>query len=143
MAEILPLVNGVAYAWTNIRINILGVTLTGITAVMYEDTQDVINNYGAGSYPVSVSKGRITCKGSLTLYMEELEALQKISPNGRIQDLQALDITVSFLPVSADPILPTTHKIRGVKFTTNKRESKEGDTKVESTIDFIAAKIDW
>ena len=84
----IPLINGVEYGWADIVSAINGVPLTGVTAISYGDKQDMQNNYGAGRYPVSYSKGRITCTAKITHYASEVLAIQRQSQNGRLQALE-------------------------------------------------------
>ena len=74
-----PLVNGLAYSWSNVIVNVLGRTLIGIDAIDYEEKQDMSDNWGAGVYPVSRGFGnrKATCK--ITLYQEEVIALEQLS----------------------------------------------------------------
>ena len=71
----IPLINGTEYSWGDIATCINGVPVSGITAISYGEKQDVQNNYGAGRYPVSRSKGRIEATAKITLYMSEVVAI--------------------------------------------------------------------
>ena len=48
-----PLINGVNYSWSNVKVNIFGVPMVGITDIEYDITQKKENNYGSGTNPVS------------------------------------------------------------------------------------------
>lgn len=136
----IPWINGVEYGWADIVGALNGVPLTGVTAISYGDKQDMQNNYGAGRYPVSYGKGRITCTAKITLYASEVLAIQRQSPNGRIQDIAPFDITVSYLP---DNGTIHTDKIRNCRFTENKRDVKEGDMSIEVELELIVSHIEW
>ena len=71
---------------------------TGITGVEYGDSQEIVNKWGAGRYPVGRAKGRITPSCKLILYPEEVQALSAQSPTGRLQDLPPVDIIVRYIP---------------------------------------------
>lgn len=135
-----PLINGMLYSWADIVVTIGGVPLTGITAIEYGDSQEVTNKYGAGRHPVGRAKGRITPEAKITLYQEEVEALQAQAPNGRIQDLAPFDITVTYLPDSG---IVKTDKIRNVQFSGNSRKWKEGDTGQEVELELVPSHIEW
>ncbi len=92
------------------------------------------------SYPVSYSKGRITPSAKLTLYASEVLAIQRQSPNGRIQDIAPFDITVSYLP---DNGVIHTDKIRNCRFTENKRDVKEGDMSIPVELEILPSHIEW
>lgn len=134
-----PLINGVAYSWGDIVVSIAGAPVTGITAIDYDDKQDVKNNYGAGRYPVSRAKGRITCTAKITIAMEEVLAIQR-RVNGRLQSAAAFDIVVSYLPEGG---LITTDIIKNCQFTTNQRKWKEGDTDQQVELEIVPSHINW
>ncbi len=135
-----PFVNGKLYDWADIVLTIAGVPVTGITAIEYKDDQDTVVKYGAGRYPVGYAKGRITCTAKITLYQEEVEAIQRQSLNGRLQDIAPFDIIVSYLP---DTGIVSTDKLRNCMFKNNGRGWKEGDTGQEVEIDLVLSHIDW
>ena len=136
----IPLINGVMHSWGEIVLTIAGVPITGITAIEYEEKQEVSNNYGAGRYPVGRAKGRISPSAKLVLYQEEVEALQANAPNGRLQDLALFDITVSYIPENGIIVID---KIRSCSFANNARKWKEGDTKQEVELEIIPSHIEW
>lgn len=135
-----PYVNGKLYDWADIVTAIAGVPVTGITGIDYKDDQDIVTKYGAGRYPVGFAKGRITCTGKITLYQEEVEAIQRQSPTGRLQDIAPFDIIVSYLP---DTGVVSIDKLRNVMFKNNGRGWKEGATGQEIEIDLVMSHIEW
>lgn len=136
-----PLINGVLHSWASIRVAIQGVPLTGITSIEYEDKQEVVNKYGAGRYPVGRALGRITPSAKLTLYLDEVSALQAKSTTGRLQDLGMFDILVGYLhPTSG---LITYDKIRSCHFGDNSRKIKEGDTDIQVELELVPSHIEW
>jgi hypothetical protein len=137
----IPLINGYTYDWGDIVCTIAGVPVTGITAIEYSDDQEVVNNYGAGRYPVSRSKGRITCTAKITLYVEEARAIQQNALNGRLQDILPFDILVSYVPSDATRIHHD--RIHNCQFKKNVRTWKEGDTKGEVELELIVSHISW
>ncbi len=136
----IPLVNGMLYSWADIVAAISGVPVTGITGIEYGDDQDVVNKYGAGRHPVGRAKGRITPSAKITLYQEEVEALQRQTPNGRLQDIAPFDITVTYIPDSG---IVTVDKIRNCQFKANSRKWKEGDTGQEVELELVTSHIEW
>lgn len=136
----IPLVNGVLYSWADIVAAISGVPVTGITGIEYGEDQDVVNKYGAGRHPVGRAKGRITPSAKIVLYQEEVEALQRQAPNGRLQDIAPFDITVTYIPESG---IVTVDKIRNCQFKANSRKWKEGDTGQEVELELVPSHIEW
>jgi len=136
----IPLVNGKLYDWADIVVTIAGVPVTGVTGIEYKDEQEVEMKYGAGRYPVGFGKGRISCEGKITLYQEEVEAIQRQSPTGRLQDIAPFNIIVSYLP---DTGIVSTDKLRNVVFKNNGRTWGEGDTGKTVEIDLAMSHIEW
>lgn len=137
----IPLINGIEYSWGDIVLTIAGVPIMGITAIEYSDEQEVINNYGAGRYPVSRSKGRITCTGKITLYNSEVKALLKKTANGRLQDVAAFDIIVSYIPDEGGVVV--VDKIKNCSFIKNQNSWSEGDTSSTVELELVVSHIIW
>lgn len=135
-----PLVNGVAYSWAQITVNILGRALVGITAVSYSEEQEMENNYGAGNRPVSRGYGRITSEASITLDMTEIEALQQLVPSGRLQDIPEFDVVVAYVPQTGGTV---THTIQKCRFMNNAREAEEGAMNMTTELNLIVGQIKW
>ena len=134
----IPNINGQMYGWADVKVNIGAMVLTSISAISYAESQTIEKVYGAGRYPIGYGKGRIEPSASITLYQEEIIALQKAATNGRLQDLAPFDIVVSYLP--EDGVI-VTDIIKGCKFTENKREISEGDTSVQVECELICMQI--
>ena len=137
----IPLINGMEYCWADISVLIAGTPVTGITGIDYKDDQEVADIYGAGRYPVSRSKGRITCTGKITLLSTEINALVRKTPNGRLQDLKPFTIVVSYIPDDGGKVV--TDKLRNCQFKSNERSWTEGDTSKATAIDLAISHIEW
>lgn len=135
-----PFINGKLYDWADIVTTIAGVPVTGIVAIDYSDEQEVESKYGAGRYPVGYGKGRIKSTAKITLYQEEVEAIQAQSVNGRLQDIAPFNINVTYMPDSG---IVKTDKLRNCMFKNNKRDWKEGDTGKTVELNLILSNIDW
>lgn len=135
-----PFINGKLYDWADIVTTIAGVPVTGIVAIEYSDDQEVEVKYGAGRYPVGYGKGRIKPTAKITLYQEEVEAIQAQSVNGRLQDIAPFNINVTYMPDSG---IVKTDKLRNCMFKNNKRDWKEGDTGKTVELDLLLSNIDW
>ncbi len=134
----IPAINGEVYGWADIRCFINGTLVKGITSIKYEDNQTIEKVYGAGRYPLGYGKGRIECSGSITLLKEEIVALQNVANNGRLQDLPAFDVVVTYLPENG---ILTSDVLKNCKFTKNSRDVKEGDTSIASEIELMVMNI--
>lgn len=136
-----PFINGVQYHWGQIACRALGNIFVGIEKITYQEAQDIQGNHGAGNYIIGMGFGKITVTGELTLFQEELEALQAAAPNRRLPAIPNFDITVTFIPEPGQALV--THTIRNCRFLLNKRDMSTGDTKVTSAITFIGSHIDF
>ena len=75
------LINGRAYDFAQIRVNIAGVQVHSVTAISYTEEQEKTNNFGIGNRPVSRGHGAIDASGSITLGMNDVEAIRDAAPN--------------------------------------------------------------
>jgi hypothetical protein len=135
-----PLINGTAYSWSQIDLRLFNTPVAGVTAISYEDTQEIEDNKGAGNRPVSRGYGSIECKGSITLEMAEVEALQAASSSGRLQDIPEFDIPISFLPLGG---VIRQHTLHNCRFKANKRDMKQGDMNVLVELELMISHITW
>jgi hypothetical protein len=135
-----PLINGVAYSYADVNVQLLGRTVLGITAISYEDEQDIVDNYAAGQFATSRGYGQNKFKASLTLEMKESERLVEAVPTGRLQDIPPFPITVSYENAANKIVI---HKLLMVQFKNNKRNTKSGETNIEVEHELVIAKIEW
>jgi hypothetical protein len=138
MESIIPLINGKAHEWADIRVGLFGRIVAGITSIKYDDNQQMENNYGAGNKPVSRGYGNIEFSGSITMLAEEVAAIESQAPNGRLQEIEEFPITVSYLPIGGQV---TTHKLLFCKFMKNGRDANQGDKKIEVEIPLLIGDI--
>ena len=141
MAEVqnIPQINGVGYSWGQIVLNILGSAIYGVNSINYTENQEIENTYGAGNFPVERGFGQIEFEGSLELHMKELEFLQDVAPNGRLQEIPEFDIVVSY--VNEQRVV--THTLRNCRFKNNGRETSQGDTAIAQSIELSIGNIKW
>ena len=106
-----------------------------ITAISYGHKQEKVNNYGAGTNPVSRGIGKRKPNASITLEMNELERIQAaVPPSGSIFDIKPFHIVISYMnPVNQ----LVTHTLHNAEFTENKREVKTGYTQIEVELPLI------
>lgn len=135
------MINGRTYDWGMVKIGIGGVPTVNCTNIDYSDEQEVVAVYAGGRYPVGYGKGRITCAGQITLLMEDVVALQKSAPGGRLQDIAPFPITVSYLHPDTQKV--HTDTLKGCMMTGNSRSWAEGDTSKVVPITLMIAKIEW
>ena len=139
-----PLINGVQHSWAQIRMNILGREVTGVTKISYDDKDTYENNYGAGDLPDHRGKGNYEAKASIELYGYEVNAIQKAAKAAglsRMQKIAPFDITVSWLPDGNAALV--TDIIKDVQFMTNARDISQGDTSVKVPLELIVSMIQY
>ncbi len=117
-------INGKIYDWSSVTVNILGVAVVGIQGIEYKDGQEIEGVYGAGNQVVGIGMGNVKCDGKITLLLNEVNAITKIAPNGRLQEIEPFDIVVAFTGTGSEIIA---HKLRSVKFMENAVTIKQGD----------------
>ena len=140
MPDLTPLVNGVAYSYSDIIVTVLGSPLAGISEITYEDSQEIVNNYGAGRLPTSQGHGPITVEASMTIDRAELNALIRAAPGKRLQNIGNFDINVSYVPLGG---VPTTDVIRNCRFMNTPGGAAQGDTTVEAQLNLMPSHIEW
>jgi hypothetical protein len=99
MAGVSTLINkfGKLAGWNSVTTNFLGRDVEGITELEYDDEQELENQYGAGAYPVGRGEGNYAAKASITLYLEETNAIQRSLPPGmRLSQIAPFDIVVEY-----------------------------------------------
>lgn len=135
-----PLINGTAYAWSQVELRIFNQAVAGVVDIKYDDMQQMQDNKGAGEFPVSRGYGNIEAKGTITLEMAEVEALQVAAPQGRINKIPEFDIVVSYLPEGG---VIKTHTLHNCRFKGNKRELKSGDMTINVELELQVSHISW
>jgi len=137
---IVPLINGKSYEWADIIVNVLSQPIIGITNIEYEEKQGMENIYGAGRFPVSRGYGKIEPTAKMTILMEELENIQTVAPQGRIQDIPEFDIVVMYVDAA---LVTRKHVLKNVRFMNNKRASSSGDTSIPVELELIISHIQY
>ena len=133
------LINGESVSWAQVQVSLLGAPLTGIREVKWSSKREKVNNYGAGSKPVSRGYGKYEYEGSIKFLAEEWKNIIKASPNGDPLDLPFFDVTILFVSASSGLIMSTTWK--AAEILTNPLDVAEGATMVEVDVNFIMADI--
>ncbi|MGE0635989.1 MAG: hypothetical protein AB7P01_06090 [Bacteroidia bacterium] len=136
----IPLINGVRPAWANVRINILGRTITGIVSIDRGIKRKKENQYGAGDEPDHRGYGNKEYECSLTLYKYEVDAIQSLlQPGQDLTDIAPFDIPLQWLDTGQTVISKETWK--DFEFTEEKLSTKQGDTKTEIVLPGIISKV--
>lgn len=133
----IPLINGTAYDFAQIIVNILGVPVASVSSIEYEETQEKVNNYGAGNRPVSRGKGAIEATATIEMSMNDIEAIRNVALDGSLLNVPAFDITVFF----GNPQSPQTHVLKNCEFTNDGIGGSQGDTDLKKSFDLVVSHI--
>jgi hypothetical protein len=126
--------------WNNVTLTMMGRDVEGITELSYNDSEEKENAYGAGKMPIGHGSGNYAAECSITLFLEEVTALQQsLGPGQRLTDIAPFDIAVSYEYQS----IIYKDRIRNCEFTNNSREIKQNDKTVSMKFDLIVSHVDW
>jgi hypothetical protein len=135
-----PMIRGKAYEHADVAVIILGQQFTGVSSIDYDEDQDMQNEYAAGKEVVARSYGQIKPTAKITMLMGDIEAVQAISPTGRIQDVPEFTVVITFVDAAFKTVV---HKLNNCRFKKNMRTSKSGDGAIFCDIDLIISHITW
>lgn len=138
--NITPLINGKAYEYADITVNILGVPFLEVTAIEYGETANIENIYAAGRYPIARGHGTVEVAAKITILMGDVQNLVSIAPNGRLHDIPEFDIIVTYTDIN---LIPVKHVIKNVRFKNNMISSATGDTSIPVEIELIPSHIEF
>jgi len=132
-----PLINGRAYDFTQIIVTILGVPVTSVSKLTYNQKQEKKNNYGQGNFAVSRGQGIIEADASIEMSMNDIEAIRDVALNGSLLNIPAFDITIFF----GNPQKPVTHVLKNCEFVSDGVDASQGDTDVKQTFDLVLSHV--
>ena len=135
-----PLINGINYAWANVKVIILGVPVVGITKVDYKIKQKKENQYGAGYEPVSRGYGNKEYEGSIEIYTDELKRIIAAAPNRDLMAIPPFDIQVLFEDPSTGVFL-TQDTLKMCEFMEEGLSASQGDTKLLVSLPLVIGQI--
>lgn len=135
----IPLINGRAYDFTQILVKILGAPVASVSAISYTEEQAKENNFGAGSRPVSRGKGAINASGSITLSMNDIEAIRDVALDGSLLKIEPFDIQVSFL--NAQKVV--THVLKNCEFLDDGTEASQDDKDIKRSFNLVISNVKY
>lgn len=126
--------------WNSIKSTMMGREPEGISEIQYGDNVDKENIYGVGKDPIGRGEGNYKANASVTLTIEEVNALQMSLPRGkRLSDITPFDWTVEYEYNG----FKYKDRIRNCEFTGRSVEVKQGDKTIGSKFELIVSHIDW
>lgn len=142
MATASNLINkfGKLAGWNSVTANMLGRDIEGITEITYDDSVEKENVYGAGKYPIGRAEGNYAAKASITLLLEEVNALQNsLPPTKGLDSIAPFPIVVEYEYngfKKKDVIHSCEFKGRGVAV-------KQNDKTIAYKFDLLCSHIWW
>ena len=134
-----PLINGINYSWANVKFNLFGVPLIGITEIDYDRKMKKDNNYGYGQDPISRGYGNIENSGSISIYWDEWRRVIAAAPSSDPLFIKPFDIQVLFGSSSLNFKQDT---LRSCEFMEDPFSVKQGDSKIMVKLPLIIALIE-
>lgn len=126
--------------WNNVTLNWLGRDVEGMSELEYDDDQEMENIMGAGGYSVGQGTGNYNAKASVTLYIEEVRAMEKQLPRGkRLQDIKISAVQVEY-DLDGEIIRDV---IRNVRIKNRGVAVKNNDKTIAFKHDLLVSHIDW
>ena len=127
-----PLINGVNFSWSNVKLILFGVPIVGITKIDYKTKQKKENQYGAGYEPISRGYGNKEYEGSIEIYTDELKRIIALAPNRDLMQIPPFQIQVIF--EDATGVLVTTDTLEMCEFMEEGLSVSQGDTKILTSL---------
>ncbi len=133
-----PLINGQLHSAASVEVQVNGITIYNVKEISYDEKQETTEVYGFYANPVGRTTGKITREGSITIGIEEKEALTAAAPNRRLQNLNFI-VIVSYL-VGTTPIV---HRLIQCQPKNNGGSVKSGDNELSYKIDLAIGDIKY
>ena len=126
-------------SWADITITAGGVPFLEIQEIQYSRERKIEDHFGAGDKVVSRGYGNVMDSGlSFKMSVDELKRLEASAPKGDITLIPPFLVNVIWKPTVQNPITYT-DVLTNCQFTSNGRDTKQGETKSFTTIKGIFA----
>ncbi len=107
--------------WRDIEVFVDGVKVTKITNIEYTPEQEKEAIYGAGDTPISIQSGNRSYNGTMTLYKNAVDALNRAAVAADFRDLLDLQFLVVVHYRQRGNRLQQTDTLQGLEITSYKR----------------------
>ena len=137
------MVNGTSYSWSQIELRFSNIVqeITGVTNIDYSEEQKAEFNFGANNRPVSRGFGNVVASASVTLHMDDIEAIRSNIPSGNLGDLGEFDVVISFLHPDSAKII--SHTIKNCYINENGVSVGQDDTIIEKQLNLNPSHVLW
>lgn len=127
------------YEYADVTLSLGGRIVTGCRGLKYGSKQEKEAVYGKGNEPRHIQRGNVSYEGEITVLQSELESL-RLAGKGSVLSLRLNAEVVYGNPANGDVII--IDKVRGIEFTEDTKEIKQGDKFMEITLPFIALRVE-
>lgn len=134
-----PLINGVNYSWADVKVNLFGVPVVGITEVNFNNKQKKENNYGYGQDPISRGYSNREPEADIMIYWDEWVKIIDASTSKDPLKIPPFDIQVLF---GGSSVNFKQVNLRSCEFLEDPFNAKQGDTKFLVKIPLIVGLIE-
>ncbi len=126
------------YEYADITLELGGRIVSGARGVKYSSKQEKEAVYGKGNEPQHIQRGNLSYEGEFSMLQSELETLRALG-KGSVLNLRMDAVVVYGNPSNGD--VAFTDKIRGIEFTEDAKEMKQGDKFMEVSLPWIALRV--
>lgn len=111
-------INGRAYDWEDIHVQLPHGEAVGISEIKYTDSQTIEARYGRGAIPRSYGRGNYEATGSMVLDRDEWERLKDnlARESGAIYDHSPFTIVVAYANSDMGTVIDTLKSCKITKF---------------------------
>jgi len=135
----MALINGKAYEFTDVRLQLLGGTVRGVTAINYDSPRNKSNHHGANKKPISRTRGVEQPEGSITLEMKEVRDIENaLGGDQKLADIAPFPITVTYSPDGQQLV---TDILEEVEFLNNPRDTSDGGGRIVAQLNILPSNI--
>jgi len=132
-------INGRQYEYADIKVDILGASLTALRGITYKSSQEKEVAYGQGNDGISIQSGNKKKDGQLMVLKSDYDLLDAAAQAAGYEDIVAVPskyITITIVyQQGTNP--PSTDSLIHVAFTDAEDGMKQGDKMKEVTLPFI------
>jgi hypothetical protein len=136
----MAIINGRQYEFADLTLFLGGRDVTGFRGIKYTSTQEKEVLYGKGNRGMSIQKGNIAHSGEISMTQSELETLKALG-KGSVLNLSLNAVICYGNPANGDMLI--TDKIKGLQFTEEAKDIKQGDKFMDITLPFICLDIEY
>ncbi len=133
------LINGKAFAASNIVVSVNGVNIASVSTLNIVETADKQNNYGFGRQPTSRGEGFTEYTCAVEMAYKDILKLRNLSSTRRLLDLPMFDI----LAVLDNGETIARVRARNAEFLEDGLEVSGGDPEVKREYPLIIAGVDY